>query len=290
MARMALALIAPRWRAVRVKLTRADWTGAGLAEPGRKHRLLHFPRHRGAAGRARAAALIVGLLPVAISLIGTRDGGAVSAVKLVPSLVLAVAGVALISVSSLAATAASRRLAAARSYGLICAVRRVGLLDACSRSAMRAIARLPHVSSHDWSLLLGVVTGAQALLLAPAFLLSSQSHDTEAWLRLGMVSCAIALAGLRGGQCPVEQRQPAAAADHDRPDGDLRNAVRAALWLCLGAAACRRFWRRRAIAALVLAVVVVRLQPPHAQTARVIGAENLSFAATNWQSKTGFKP
>ena len=34
------------------------------------------------------------------------------------------------------------------------------------------MARLPHVSSQDWSLLLGVVTAAECLVLAvPAFLL-----------------------------------------------------------------------------------------------------------------------
>ena len=189
---MALALIAPRWRALRAKLTRDDWLAlAWLSLAGNIIYYIFLATAVQLAGPAPAA-LIVGLLPVAISLIGTRDEGAVSVAKLAPSLVLAVAGVVLISMSSLAGegVAGDWREQAA---GLICAVGALICWTLFAVGNERRLARLPHVSSHDWSLLLGVVTGAQALLLTPAFLLSPQSHDMEAWLRLGMISCAIAL-------------------------------------------------------------------------------------------------
>jgi drug/metabolite transporter (DMT)-like permease len=187
---MALTLIAPRWRAVRAKLTRADWMAlVWLSLAGNIVYYIFLATAVQMAGPAPAA-LIVGLLPVAISLIGTREEGAVSAVKLAPSLVLAVVGVALISASSLAQGGLAGNWQS-QVIGLICAVGALGCWTLFAVGNARCIARLPHVSSHDWSLLLGVVTGAEALLMTPAFLFSS--HDTEAWLRLIMISCAIAL-------------------------------------------------------------------------------------------------
>ena len=189
---MALALVAPRWSALRTKLTRDDWLAlAWLSLAGNIVYYIFLATAVQMAGPAPAA-LIVGLLPVVISLIGTRDEGAVSVTKLAPSLVLAVAGVGLISASSLARDGLQGNWQQ-QTAGLICAVGALACWTLFAVGNARRIARLPHVSSHDWSLLLGVVTGAQALLLTPAFLLSPQFHDTEAWLRLGMISCAIAL-------------------------------------------------------------------------------------------------
>lgn len=195
---MALFLIAPRWTSLKAKLTRADWIAlAWLSLAGNIVYYVFLATAVQLAGAAPAA-LIVGLLPVVISLIGSREEGAVSLTKLTPSLVLGVIGVALISVSSFSQVGPQGNWQAL-ALGLICAA---GALLSWTWFAVgnaRHIARLPHVSSHDWSLLLGVVTGAQALLMTPAFLLSSQSHDTQSWLRLGMVSCAIALIASVGG-------------------------------------------------------------------------------------------
>jgi drug/metabolite transporter (DMT)-like permease len=189
---MALALIAPRWPALRAKLAHDDWLAlAWLSLAGNIVYYIFLATAVQLAGPAPAA-LIVGLLPVAISLIGTRDEGAVSVAKLAPSLVLAVAGVALISMSSLPRDghAGDWRQQIA---GLICAGGALASWTLFAVGNARRITRLSHVSSHDWSLLLGVVTGAEALLLTPAFLLSPQPHEMEAWLRLGMISCGIAL-------------------------------------------------------------------------------------------------
>lgn len=189
---MALALIAPRWRALQAKLTRDDWLAlAWLSLAGNIVYYIFLATAVQMAGPAPAA-LIVGLLPVVISLIGTREEGAISVAKLAPSLVLAVAGVALISASSLARGGFSGSWQN-QILGLICAAAALGCWTLFAVGNARRIARLPHVSSHDWSLLLGVVTGAQALLMTPAFLFSSQPHDTESWLRLAIISCGIAL-------------------------------------------------------------------------------------------------
>ncbi len=148
---MALALIAPRWRVVRAKLTRADWWAlVWLSLAGNIVYYIFLATAVQMAGPAPAA-LIVGLLPVAISLIGTREEGAVSAIKLAPSLVLAVAGVALISASSLARDGLSGNLAKPGHWTDLRGGR-LGLLDLFCGCNARCIARLPHVSSHDWSL------------------------------------------------------------------------------------------------------------------------------------------
>jgi drug/metabolite transporter (DMT)-like permease len=189
---MAVALIAPRWNALKGKLTRDDWLAlTWLSLAGNIVYYIFLATAVQLAGPAPAA-LIVGLLPVAISLIGTRDEGAVSVAKLAPSLVLAVAGVALISMSSLARDGLEGSWQA-QAAGLICAVGALACWTLFAVGNARRMARLPHVSSHDWSLLLGVETGAEALLLTPAFLLSPQPHDMDAWLRLVMISWAIAL-------------------------------------------------------------------------------------------------
>lgn len=189
---MALVLIAPRWKSLKAKLTRADWLALmWLSLAGNIVYYVFLATAVQMAGSAPAA-LIVGLLPVVISLIGSREEGAVSLAKLTPSLVLAVAGVALISASSFT-QGGSQENWQAQAVGLICAMGALLSWTLFAVGNARHIARLPHVSSHDWSLLLGVVTGAQALLMTPAFLLSSQAQDTETWLRLGMISCAIAL-------------------------------------------------------------------------------------------------
>jgi drug/metabolite transporter (DMT)-like permease len=187
---VAGALIAPRWRSLRTKLKPADWRAlAWLSLAGNIVYYVFLATAVQLSGPAPAA-LIVGLLPVAISLIGTREKGAVSAARLAPSLLLAVTGVALISAAALARDAGQSSWQS-NAVGLFCAVGALGCWTAFAVGNARCITRLSHVSSHDWSLLLGVVTGAQALLMTPAFFQSG--HDTSAWLRFAMVSCGIAL-------------------------------------------------------------------------------------------------
>jgi drug/metabolite transporter (DMT)-like permease len=56
------------------------------------------------------------------------------------------------------------------------------------------MARLPSLSSNEWSLLLGIVSGVEALLLAlPAFTLEPAPHDGDAWLQFIAVSSGIAI-------------------------------------------------------------------------------------------------
>ncbi|MFT9125994.1 DMT family transporter [Acetobacter fabarum] len=58
----------------------------------------------------------------------------------------------------------------------------------------RSLARLSTVSIHDWNLLVGLVTGAQAICLIPvALLLGHLKHDLTSWARFVEVSTAVAI-------------------------------------------------------------------------------------------------
>jgi drug/metabolite transporter (DMT)-like permease len=59
----------------------------------------------------------------------------------------------------------------------------------------RWLARVQHISGHDWNLLGGVTTGSLALLcVVPAFLFSHAAHDANAWIRFIATAAGIALA------------------------------------------------------------------------------------------------
>jgi drug/metabolite transporter (DMT)-like permease len=134
----------------------------------------------------------VGLLPVVITIIGSREQGAVRLTALAPSLVLAVIGVGLIAASAIHRDAASDWRAQAT--GLFCAFGALASWALFAVGNARRMTRLPALSSNDWSLLLGMVSGAEALLLAlPAFGLGPAQHDGDAWLRFVAVSSGIAI-------------------------------------------------------------------------------------------------
>jgi drug/metabolite transporter (DMT)-like permease len=62
------------------------------------------------------------------------------------------------------------------------------------RGNARCLTRLEHVSAHDWNLLMGVVTGAQSIVLVPlALALETAHHSGGGWLRFGAVSIGVAV-------------------------------------------------------------------------------------------------
>jgi len=195
---IALALLLPRWRRLRAQLTRRDgiqlfWlslignlgyyalVGVGVQQAG-----------------IAATSLIVGLIPLLVALAGRRDAGAVGFGRLWPSLGCALLGVALISYEALAATALGDRPV----LGLLCAC---GALLAWSWFAVVNTRQLAvtTIGSHDWALLLGGVTGIQALLAAP-FLLGPDLlvRAPQDWLQPLRVAAGVALlASVVGGFC-----------------------------------------------------------------------------------------
>jgi drug/metabolite transporter (DMT)-like permease len=187
---IALVLALPRWRTITNGLKRRDWIA--LAWLGLSGNIIYYIFLAVAVRLAGAApaSFIVGLLPVVITIIGSRERGAVRLSVLAPSLVLAVIGVGLIAAPALHQdVGADWRLQA---VGLACAFGALASWAVFAVINAKAMARLPHMLSNDWSLLFGIVSGVEALLLAiPAFAFAPVVHGD--WTRFAVVSSGIAI-------------------------------------------------------------------------------------------------
>jgi drug/metabolite transporter (DMT)-like permease len=177
---VAAALLAPSWRRVRPMLGWRDWrTLAWLSFAGN---IIYYVFLANAVqlGGVAMTSLIIGLLPVTVTLAGRRDADAAPLLRLLPSLALGIAGLVCISWQSLSAPQHGSMQGSL--IGLLCAVGALVSWTLYAVGNSRALGRLHGVSAHDWSLLVGVVTGAQAVLLAvPAFVLHPGVHSPSSW-------------------------------------------------------------------------------------------------------------
>ncbi len=198
---ISAALLMPRWRRVCASLTRADWKSLfWLSLIGNLVYYTLVGTGVQLVGIATTS-LIVGLIPVFLALAGRHDANAVSLRKLLPSLCCAMAGVVLISWHALIngdAPETSTSIA-----GILCAT---GALVTWSWFAVgnaRRLIQLNSISSNDWALLTGIMTGAQSLLLAvPVLALQADTHGSDEWLHFFLVACGVALlSSVVGGAC-----------------------------------------------------------------------------------------
>lgn len=201
---IALLLLLPRWRSLAPGLGHAEWVA--LVYLGLLGNIFYYLFLASAVQWAGGAStsLIIGLLPVVVTVAGTRDTGALRLSVLIAPLVLCLAGVVLVGVEALSAeTGSGDSGAATRVAGLLCAFGALASWSAYSVCNSRWLARRPDISSHDWSLLTGVVTGALALLLAPpAFLHGAEGHDGGDWLRFWSMAIIMAVfASVVGNAC-----------------------------------------------------------------------------------------
>jgi drug/metabolite transporter (DMT)-like permease len=185
---VAAILIAPSWRRLAQVLTRAEWRALGwLSFWGNILYFLLLARAVQAGGIAMTS-LIVGLLPVTVTIVGSREHGAVPLARLLPSLLLSVAGLVCIAWHSLQAGPGGSLV------GLLCALGALLSWTVYAVHNSRWLARIDHVSSHEWSLLTGVVTGAESLLLAlPGFVLAPGVHARSEWLAFGAIVTGVAV-------------------------------------------------------------------------------------------------
>ena len=187
---VAAALLAPSMRRLVRTLTRRDWLTLFWLSLAGNTVYYVFLASAVQAGGVAMTSLVIGLLPIAVMLVGSRDEGGVPLRRLLPSLVLSALGLACISWQSLAGQGAMRGSA----FGLLCAIGALVSWTLYAVGNSRALARLHAVSAHEWSLLVGVVTGAQALALAlPAFVLAPGVHPASAWLSFAGVMGAVAI-------------------------------------------------------------------------------------------------
>jgi drug/metabolite transporter (DMT)-like permease len=189
---ISAVLIAPRWRALAPRLARRDWIALGwlsLAGNTLYYILLSTAVQTG--GIAMTS-LVIGFLPVAVTVIGSRDADAVPLARLAPSLSLCAAGAVCIGWQAIGAPSSGP--AGARAIGLLCAIGALVSWTAYAVGNSRCLARLPRLSVHDWNLLTGIVTGAQAAALIPvALLLAPGRHAPSAWLGFAGVSAGVAV-------------------------------------------------------------------------------------------------
>jgi drug/metabolite transporter (DMT)-like permease len=190
---ISVAMIAPRWRTVLPQVSRREWIG--LCTISFTGNILYYILLSSAVqwGSIAMTSLVIGFLPVAVTIIGSRDRGAVPLHRLVPSLALCAAGAVCIGWQALAAPSGGQ-VAGGQVVGLLCAIGALLSWTGYAVGNSRWLGQLRHISAHEWNLLTGMVTGAQSLLLVPvALVLETGGHDAAAWMRLTSVSVAIAL-------------------------------------------------------------------------------------------------
>ena len=199
---IAVMLLAPRWRQLKDRLAWPEWRGLlWLSLAGNLVYFLLLANAVQWAGGA-AASLIVGLIPVVVTLAGVREEGAVPLRRLAPALLLCLLGVALVGYEALMAEHAQGS-AVRRLLGLLCAIGALLSWAVYSIGNSRWLARRPDLSGHDWSLLTGITTGGLALVLVPsAFLTSTTVHPPGEWLNFWLISAGVAVvASVLGNAC-----------------------------------------------------------------------------------------
>lgn len=189
---ISVVLLASRWRQLVARITRREWMA--LAWLGFTGNTLYYVLLSTAVqvGDITMTALVIGFLPVAVTILGSRDRDAAPLAKLIPSLLLCAAGAICIGWQTLVAPVSGP--ISARVTGLLCAVGALVLWTAFAVSNSRWLGRLGDVSPDDWNLLTGVVTGAQSLILFPiALALDTTQHSGSEWVRFATVSIGVAV-------------------------------------------------------------------------------------------------
>jgi drug/metabolite transporter (DMT)-like permease len=190
---ISAVLIAPRWRALRSALVRRDWFSlAWLSLAGNTLYYVLLSTAVQTAGIAMTS-LVIGFLPVAVTIIGSRDRDAVPLRRLAPSLLLCSAGAVCIGWQALAQPVSGD--AGRQIVGLACAIGALASWTVYAVGNARCLNRLDQVSVHDWNLLTGIVTGMQAVALIPLSAVAEPvRHAAAGWAQLAAVSIAVAVA------------------------------------------------------------------------------------------------
>jgi drug/metabolite transporter (DMT)-like permease len=186
---IATVLVARSWRRLLPRLGWREWQGlAWLSLAGNIVYYLFLAQAVQTGGIATAS-IVIGLLPLAVTLVGSRDAGAVPLRQLLPSIVLSTAGLACISWQPLLAQGGHGSPA-----GLLYAAGALVSWTVYAVGNSRWLARLTSITPHEWSLLTGLVTGAEALLLAlPAMATPAQPHAASDWMVFSAVVTGVAL-------------------------------------------------------------------------------------------------
>lgn len=195
-------LLLPRLRQLYRRLGRRDWLSIlWLSLAGN---LLYYALVAFAVQKAGGAAtsLVVGLVPVVIALLSLSAPHTVPLRRLAAALVLSVIGVCFIAWQALSIEATSFSVGT-RVVGLLCAAGALLSWSAYSIGNSRALHRRPDLSAHEWSLVIGLVTGLIALLCTPWVLaLPTEPHTVSGWAVFWLTCLGVAVfASVLGNAC-----------------------------------------------------------------------------------------
>lgn len=193
---LSLALGLPVWRTLWRKTSRHDWLVLLLLSlPGN---LLYYLCVAGGVQRAGVApvSLIVGLLPVTVTLAGAAERGSLPLRQLALPLLMAVAGVVCIYLDAPDTSAGG--YGSTYAIGLLMAAGALACWTVYAVCNARYLRKRPQFTSREWSLLTGIATGALSLALAvPAFLMpglaTSAAQPASAWAMFWLVNAGVAL-------------------------------------------------------------------------------------------------
>ena len=182
---IAAILVARSWRRLFAKLTWREWKALAWLSFAGNIIYYFFLAKAVQTGGIAMASIVIGLLPVVITLVGSRDAGAVPLRSLLPSIALSTAGLFCIS---------WQHLQSGSLAGVMYASGALASWTAYAVGNSRWLARLKSITPHEWSMLTGLVTGAEALLLAvPALSAGAPQHSTPEWLHFAAVVTSVAI-------------------------------------------------------------------------------------------------
>ncbi|KVP27444.1 DMT family transporter [Burkholderia ubonensis] len=156
---VSLAAALPVARSLLARLTREDFIA--LAKLALVGNVAYYMLLSGAVHLIGIApsSLIVGVLPVTVTLAGLGDQGAVPLRRLAGPLALVVAGIACINVDLFTSKAAHATTLAQKLAGIACAAGALASWTWYAVANARYLQRHHHFSGNEWSVLWGVVTG-----------------------------------------------------------------------------------------------------------------------------------
>ena len=148
-----------------------------------------------------ATSLIIGVLPITVTLMGHKDHGSVPLKRLMLPLLLVAAGIACINIDVFTHDAGSGMPLAQKLTGVACATGALLCWTWYSVDNARYLKRNPHFSSGEWSALYGVSSGLIALVIALAALAVFHADVTGAgavasgrdWTVFWIVNAVLAL-------------------------------------------------------------------------------------------------
>ena len=167
---IALLLMLPRLHALFGRLEQSDY--AALLRHALAGNIVYYMLLALGVKLAGVAptSLIIGVLPIAVTLLGRKDHGAVALRSLALPLLVVAAGIACINVDVFRHALASNANIGRTLLGLACATGALLCWSWYTIDNTRYLKRNPHFSSAEWSALYGLASGAIALLIGAACL------------------------------------------------------------------------------------------------------------------------